>query len=330
MVEILRVIFALLVIICHIRKECPEINSYLFSFFHTSSIYFDYAVEMFFMIGGFFLYRRIQVEQTSKLIFKTWERLIPALLIAFIILACCGVSNFKRIPVVMALTAGTGIHGSPVGWGDYYCGVYFWCTCLFAAMFCISRKGGWIGIIALMYLGIMFKYNIKVERNLYFDFIGRDLMRGILNMGFGMVAAFIAENLRISRRLPIRMFCTVVEVYCLYYLFTYMARTPHAHISYWEMDILAAILLISICTSAGYISSILNKCRHIQYLSRYAYATFVGQMVSMGLIVKYKHFGWEYPYAAAFVMLGAIAFGILEYHLVEKKLVPKIRQYVCS
>ena len=332
-IEFLRIWLMSCVFIVHAMSGRPAFRNWALSLVHSSSEYFNYAVECFFIIGGFFLYKRlVACNAPFQIIRKTYMRLLPALLFAYIILILACTRDIWHFPALLAMTQGIGFHGMPIGAGDYYCGVYFWVTVLFVGLFAYSPKKGWLGLIILIYITLMFRINAKPGGSNkdwlnFYTFIGKDLCRGIFSMGIGVIAGFLSERIKLSRKTPVRIFFTGFEALCLLGLFNYIVRPKHVHFSYYEMEVLFALLLISISLSQGYISAFFNRIHQVMYVSRYVYPAFVGQMITMGIIRKYNNFGWNEWYSATFVICGGILLGIIEYHLVEKYLLPKILNY---
>lgn len=80
-IEFLRIFFVFFIILGHIMERYPEINQHTLAFFHTKAMYTSFGVEFFFIIGGFFLYKRmLSAPNIFDLIKKIYTRLIPALL----------------------------------------------------------------------------------------------------------------------------------------------------------------------------------------------------------------------------------------------------------
>lgn len=98
--------------------------------------------------------------------------------------------------------------------------------------------------------------------------------------------------------------------------------------SFWEMEVVFAILMISIKSSYGYISTMLNRCCKIQYVSRYTYSIFLGHIVPIRLLLSSPNkFGLSESNCTLLIFGGAIVIGIIEYHLIEQKLVPYLKKY---
>lgn len=280
-IEFLRVFFVFFVILGHCMQISSELNYYVLKFFHTEKMQTWFCVEFFFIIGGFFLYRKIISAQTIwDLIKNIYLRLFPGLL--FIFLLCVVIQPFSiyKLPLILSLTTGLTIPGDATGWGDWYVGVYFWCSLLFIALFYNNIKQGFLWTAILSYFALCLKFNAPYEgfMKTYYTIVGNLLIRGIYSMGLGMAAAFLAEKISFVDRKGVRFFFTVVEGLGLFLIFNYIVRASHNHLNFWGMEIVFAVLLICIANSLGYFSTILNNMSKIQSVSRYSYSVFLGHI----------------------------------------------------
>ena len=145
-------------------------------------------------------------------------------------------------------------------------------------------------------------------------------------MMLGMVAAFISQNLSFHKGKLLRIAATILEGTVLYMLFDYMTYS-RVRFSSLEVELALTLLMVSVAHSLGYISSIFNRVRWIQFFSRYTYPFLMGHAVMIKCVQKYAS-SLDNHYKAAMVIGGGILLGVIEYHLIERFLVPKIRSYL--
>ncbi len=327
MIEFLRIFFIFFVILGHTFKY-PEVKQTAYEIFHAKDMHTGFGVEFFFIIGGFFLYRRMMKSNSAfDLIKKIYFRLFPALLLIFL----CGVFFFNisiyRFPSVAALTTGLTIPGEVTGWGDWYVGTYFWCCCLFIGLFSLSPKTGFLWTGVLIYFSVCLRFNAPYDgwMKTYYTIIGNQVVRGIYSIGLGIAAGFLAEKLCFQKTRLLSFLFTIFEALCLVCVFNFLGRSNHCRFNFLEMEIAFALLLVSISHSLGYISSFLNKMDKICLISRYVYPVFLGHIVPLRILNDNNSFGLDGITSALVIYAGAIVIGIFEYHLIEKRLLPFLK-----
>ncbi len=329
-IEFLRIFFIFFIILGHIMERYPEIKSGVLSFLHTKEMNTGFGVEFFFIIGGFFLYKRIlSPYNTFELIKKIYVRLVPALLFIFLICSVSKTVGFSHFPAILSLCTGLTIPGEITGWGDWYVGVYFWCSLLFIGLFRNNIRQGFLWTAVLCYLTLCLKFNAPYDgwMKTYYTVIGNQVVRGVYSMGIGIVAAYLSDKVKVSKKKGVALFFTAFEVYCCVAIFNYVARSSHSHVNFWEMETLFAALLICIANSLGYVTKYLNKFSKIQLVSRYAYPIFLGHIPFIKFLIQHPDYGFNYTTCGLIILGGAITTGVIEYHLVEKRIVPWVTLY---
>ena len=80
-IEFIRIVLVFAILWLHSLLSCSK----LLAEYPFRGAHMNHAVEFFFIIGGFFLYRRIISNRSScELICKTYWRFLPGLLFAFL------------------------------------------------------------------------------------------------------------------------------------------------------------------------------------------------------------------------------------------------------
>lgn len=329
-IEFLRVFFVFFIILGHIMRQNHFIKENVLNFFNTKTMHTWFVVEFFFIIGGFFLYNRIlSTPNIFTLIKKIYTRLLPPLLFVFFLCVISGTCSFNKFPTILSLTTGLTIPGEVTGWGDWYVGVYFWCSLLFISLFSNNLRQGFLWASALSYITLCLKFNAPYDgwMKTYYTVIGNQLVRGIYSMGLGITAAYLSDKVRIIDKIGVTLFFGAFEIYCLISIFTYIARASHTPFNFWEIEIIFALFLISTANSLGFISKYLNKVKKIHLISRYSYPIFLGHIPFIKFLLQHQNCGFNDTTFGLIIMEGAILTGVIEYHLIEKKVVPWITKY---
>lgn len=296
-IEFLRIFFVFFIILGHIMEMYPEVKTNVLAFLHTKEMNTWFGVEFFFIIGGFFLYKRIQIAPSNfELIKKIYIRLMPALLFVFLVCLVWGTNNpklyFSKFPLVLTLTAALGFSKEATGWGDWYVCTYFWCCLLFIGLFSNNLKQGFLWTALLSYFTLCLKVSAPYEgwMKTYYTIIGNEFIRGVYSMGLGITAAYLSDKARFADKKVVSIFFTIREAYCFVAIFNYIARASHNRFSFFEMEIIFALLLICIENSLGYITSYLNKFSKIQLISKYTYSILLCHIPCMSILWSHDHY----------------------------------------
>ncbi len=114
----------------------------------------------------------------------------------------------------------------------------------------------------------------------------------------------------------------------LFMLFNYMLRSSCVRYSPIAVEFIVAAMLISTAHSWGYISAFFNRLSGVMYISRYCYSLFLVQAALVTFFRLNHNFGLEAHTCSLIIFGAAIPLVLIEYHLVEKWLVPKLRNYL--
>ena len=337
-VEFLRIFLIFCVLFLHATDGTEVLRKYL-SLFHTSSHHLWRSVECFFIIGGFFLFRNLYHSGETTVfqrIQKLWWRLVPGLVFSFVILCVIdrGVS-WRHFTICLFNIPDFGLAPGTIGWGEYFIGSYFFVSCLLIGLFTHYRRAAWLFIGIVCYLLISLQVHVKTTPSVnafggvYLSSIGDGLVRGFIGMSLGALGAFLSENIKLSRRFGIHLVATVYEGLALFILIDYLvAGSENFRFTLLEIELMFTILLISIAQNLGYISSLLNRMNWVMYASRYTYSFLVAHIVFVRCARLSAVCFLSAENKAIMIIGGGILLGVIEYHLVEKFLVPKMRTYL--
>ncbi len=334
-IELLRIIFILAIAVHHMLNMCPGLHEFLKTLFHTKAMHLNYGIDPFFIIGGFFLHRTLIRNKIRPLdhVKKLWIRLFPAMAFAFIILVFVGNKPWWRFVDFLFFLPGTGIVPAVIRNSEWFICVYFWISCLMIGLFNFSKNGAWIIAGLLAYLatslvlhGVPVRYTENVDK-IYYSVVSIGTCLGLRCICLGMLASWISENLVFSMKHMFRLVATSFEVIAFYMLFSYMFRGSHVKYTPLEVDLVFSLLMLSLASGQGYISAVLNRMTWIQFFSRYTYSFLMGCAIMMQCVHKLRIM-LNYDNKGIIVIGGGILLGIIEYHLIEKFLVPKIGNYL--
>ena len=335
-VEFLRLFLILSVFLVHVGDWIdPELKRSVLRLCNTQAWHLADAVRYFFIIGGFFLYRKAMKIETGTVcrgICKLWIRLMPGIIFFYALLVAVGCESGWTFPFAFFPTAGHGVAGALVGYSDWFMGVYFIASCLILGLFATNRQSAWLWLIAGMLVSWWIERNAHAGKGwghagTYYGFLAGGTIRGISCMGLGMVAAYLSEQWNLRRTVFLRVLASVLEFGALCMLVGYMCYPSRAKYDPIAVELVVAALLISASRSWGIISAVLNRCSGVTYLSRYTYSL----LLTQGALVHYFRFNHNFGmsgHTCAWIILGAaVPLVLVEYHLIEGWLVPKIKRF---
>ena len=330
-IEFLRVFFVFIIIFGHCMQCYPEIKSLVYNFFKSDLVPTWFCVEYYAIIGGFLIYYNWKKEvNLFDRIKHVYIRLVPAVLLLYVLGLIFGLVTESNLPFVLTMTQGLSIPiADAIGWGDWFAGAYFWSSCLLISLLFYFKDKAFLYILPLIYVCLVMQHHTQapIWMTSFHSIIGSEFLRIVYCMGIGMVAAFVSKNIEISKRKLSVFFASILEAICLYICFK---KIIYGTMFFGITAILSlGIFLALAANSAGYISMFFNKMRKIYYVSRYSWSIFIGHAFVLTLIQKRlsHYFNIDWISACISVFIGAIIFGIFEYHVIEKRLVPWVLNY---
>lgn len=334
-VELLRVLFILSIVVFHVTQKSPSIKNSLLSFFHATYQHLGFGADLFFVIGGFFLYKRvIKPISVGKTVYKIYGRLLPGLLFAFLVCVIIHSRSFSYLPLVLSMSGVSGLFkssGDILGWGDWFMYTYFWCCCLYIVLFSFSFRLGILSVLILSYFTIALRLHADYPGwgGVYYTIIGADIIRGVYGIGIGLIAAHISRIYPFRSSFIIKSICTALEIYLLVLVLGYLVGKSAMSHSFWEIELYLALLLIICDGSRGWISTLFNNFKFIQHFSKYTYSILIGHIVTMNFVFFTLNKPNNWTSLEGTIVIGAgIVLAIMEYHFVEKWLVSKIKNYL--
>ncbi len=332
-IEFLRIFAIFSVILLHVGSHIDtDLKKLILEALHSNTWHLHYAVELFFLIGGFFLYHGLSKHPALTIfarIKKLWLRLIPGMLFAFVVLAGIGRKDWWDFTFVLPLLSGTALPPHTLQWGDWFIGTYFWSSCLYLGILSLKGPSKWVWVGILVYVSLrLYGKDMKIPTpfNVVFWI---DMLRSVSCMGLGITAAFLRDRLPSPHSIPARISLTGLEGLLLYMLFNSLYRASRVHFSLVEILVSFMLLLICFTLNAGYISTFLNRMKGIWLISRYTFSFLIAHMIMMGMTLHFKGFHWSPTNQAIFVIGGGILLGIIEYHIVERLFSKLTKRLIC-
>ncbi len=336
-VECLRIFLILSVFLVHVGDWIDaEMKKSILGFFGTSKWWLAFAVYPFFIIGGFFLYGRLSKEEAIDVfshIGKLWVRLTPGVIFCYALLVTLGARNWWAFPFCLFPSCGYGLYPGHilVGYSEWFIGVYFVTCRLFIALFATMRRGAWILICVLMLICWCTQISIKSGSvlkcgGMYYGFLTPELTRAISCVGLGMIAGYLSAHWSPRTSISLRLVATAIEGLAIFMLFNLMYRTSLVHYHFIAVEIITAALLISAAHSWGYISSLLNRCSGIIYVSRYTFSLFIIQGMLVHFFRFNHNFGMDGHICSLIIFGAAVPLVLTEYHIIEKRITPAIKR----
>lgn len=332
LIELLRIVFIFLIITGHIACTITDANDSVYSFLGLKywKVYY-FAVELFFITGGFFLYKTIEKTNSPlKIIKKYYLRLLIPLLFVFILSLMCGFVSLEQFPLILTMVLETGIHSEIIYWGDWYPCIYFWSICLFTGIFFTCKKQSMMLTIIILFVIFSVLYHIPCQKfsETYLNFIPYAFLRGISSVGLGVMAAYLSSlfpKILHNKNIIINSLFTAIEITCLAYTFAYLLNLKSFYS--FSVQIMFSLMLIATFNFPGYITKCFAKLKFIPKLSKYVYPVFISQIFCINIVACLNSI-YEKPAnetAIVLIYIYIIALGAFEYHVIEKWLIPNLK-----
>lgn len=328
-IELLRIIMTFFIMLGHFMLNMPKLNAEINAkFFHQTF----WGVEAFFIIAGYFLYNRIlQNKTTPGQMFKgLYWRLLPALLITFLILCPFSLAKLDNIFTILFLLPGMSVYGQVYGWGDWFIGVYFWVMMFYFVLLTTTENRRMLIVCALVYISLCLKVNLAPMANnlmstytpldgTYHGIVGVSFVRGVYGIGLGILTRAAVEWLHITPNKSERNIFTILEL--ALFILTICFVGGDYKIYFVNFSLAFCILLFCFAQGLGYFSAALNRMRIFENIAKYSYSVFVVHAAVVLLFIKYGLFQKETPEVLLAAYVVSIILGWLEYQLVEKRIV---------
>lgn len=340
-IEFFRFILIMAIVLFHISNIIKGYNIPFFKYVFANTRYSFAAVEMFFVIAGFFLFYTMNLKQDfydfvkHKLI-----RLFPVILFVFV----CGyiISAFTPLEMkhyenfwALILVQNLGITKAYTDIGaTWYISCLFWTSCLYFYMY-KNIKTEYFNII--LSIAIIFCISYIVHSPIigpichYAVFLNCGMLRAISCMGLG----YFIWNIYCSKLIKIKtlnlnlvqtLLITVLEGYLTVFIIQNILIKKMDYNNYFILVFAFIILFICLLIKKGYVSKLLDN-NFSRFIGRYVYSILITHEMVIRLIVKFfkpshRDLIINHPYLyflSLFILI--IIIGIITHHLVEKRII---------
>lgn len=343
-IEFLRFVFSVIIVYFHIlhnnvfkwlggaENATPFLNRLA-----EKSQYAGFAVECFFILAGYFLYKTYYKNpnlQVKKFVYDKIARLWPVLFFTLAIFVVFYyqpfMPNFFNILFLQCIGISKDFSGP-----TWYISPFFWVMVFyFVLLKCIENKkicNIIIGVIT--YFSYVFLVNRFFGRETVNGFISLGLLRALGGIGVGYLIAVCLESIKsmpsVKRFKPTKLqdfaisaVITVGEIGSLAMLIQHFFDFDNAYENHFVVVIAFSILLVCMVSAKGLISRICNN-KLFGFLGKYSYSIYVMQQFSFLILRDYVWKSTDYilSHGLRCVLISvavAVAIGVATYYLVEK------------
>lgn len=344
-VEFVRFIFAVVIVYFHILHSNIRVAAMdlpIYGRFYENSAYAGAAVECFFIISGYFLYKSFQRRPNISVLefaYNKFARLWPV--IAVYLLICLIFFDYNGYDCLYHLfflqSAGFKTHVTGIPW--YISPLFIVMIFMFAFYKNTKDKKKYNLFLALL---VYFSYVMVINDNPHI--FGRDniygifsaaVLRAIAGMGLGYLIAVaqkqiagldFVKNLKGRRVENVLIFIAVsaIEVTSFYYLMRYFFDSKNSIDQQFYVVIIFTVFFSCLLTGKGIFTLLFNnKC--FGFLGKYSYSIYIMQQIAFNIL---KQTFWQntdyvsshFVRTIAISTVFAVAFGIVAYYAVEKPL----------
>ncbi len=334
-VSIFRFIFILAIALTH-TKALLDYNIPVFNHIVKHIGYSHTAVELFFVISGFFLFYTTNFKQDFYTFIKhKFIRLMPVILFVWMIryiLSWMSVIEIPKYETIWGLfclqNIGITLNYNTIG-ASWFVSCVIWVSCLFFYSYKNLKKEHFNILLAaaivfcLAYLihspaiGTVFNYQI---------FINCGMLRAISCMGIGYFLWNIYNDKLIQIK-NINLFKTILitglEGYLIVFIVQNVLFRSMNYPNYLLLVLLFSVLFLLLLIKKGFISKLLENNFSV-FLGKYAYSIMISHETLRDVFknvvdIRFKDFIINYPVLyLVIIFLSYIVFGVLIYHFVEK------------
>ena len=343
-IEFLRVMGCFSIVALHlfhsweINKSFPNID--IFNKLYVTTSKGEVAVDLFFILSGFFLLLTFDKNKTicgflKAKIFRLYPVFIYMLILAFVF-HFFGLLHFDLYNNILALFgfSGTGLafdSGNIVSF--WYVSSMLWGLLLY---FYILKYYDKKHINLFAALVIFFSYTFMIHANngiirnhlvTYSNCFNSGLLRALGGISIGYLIAYWYKNNieNINKYIPSiksMLFLTIVEFLCLFFIINNLMFHKIKFNNDFIFIIIFTLIVIIFLINKGFISKILNNDIWVQ-IGKYTFSLYMTHSMVIR-IFKYALWKTTHDFFAihpilniAIVLISVLLFGIFTYHFIE-------------
>lgn len=337
-IDFFRFLFIMAIALSHTKILLKTYDTPIFKYITENIRYSHYSVELFFIIGGFFLFYTMNLKYDFYQFVKhKLIRLMPVLLFGLLLFYVLSwftplkVSRYDNIWALFLLqNIGITHHYASVG-ASWFVSCLFWVSSLFFYAYKNLKKELFniiLAIIVILCASCLANDRTIATINNYNRIFNAGVLRAIMSMGIGYFLWNIyCDKLIKIKNITIKLFpkllITALEGYLTVFILQNVLFKSSTYNNYLILPLLFSVLFVLLLIKQGYISKFLNN-RFSQFLGKYVYSLMLTHETIRTVILKmfnpaHKHFMVNHPVLYLVMVFGSyIIVGILTYYLVEK------------
>ncbi len=344
-IEILRIIGCLAIILLHMfswmKTQHVFSDIYFYDKLMTMTSNGQKAVDLFFMLSGFFFAYKLNIAESfvdffKKKIIRIYPTLLFCMLLVFFI-SLTGAFKFKFYSNIMDFLCLNGT-SLVLTYGNmsvfWYVSAMLWTFALYLYLFKNFEKKK---VNLFIFLTIFFCYTfiihakhgqINNHAQTFYNIFNIGMMRALGGIGLGyFIAEWYKDNIDFIKNLILsfktRLVLTGLEFMCLYFIINNLML----HKLQYKNDMIFIVVFVCIIVlfilKQGFISKYLN-CNFWSSISKYTYSLYMTHSIVIktfkGLLYEpHPEIAYLHPYWILMLQIFVILIlGIFTYHFVEK------------
>ncbi len=345
-IDFLRIVGCLVIIIFHLAGHLntdPYKDISIYNSFYQMSREGHFAVDLFFIISGFFFACKLNIKQSVfQFIRHKLIRLYPVLIFLIVLSFLISLTGIIKWHYYSNLLGIFGVLGTGLAYKikQFHAGQFWYCTSMLYAMLFIfglrknfekQKVNFFIGVLIFLTYSFIIQAksgNINGIGDTFFYVFNMGMLRAIGGVGIGyLIGDWYKDNKEKVEAFKVNIksyfFISMVEFMCVFFiindLMLHRVRTRDTLIFIY---VFALCVFLFVCKK-GFISKILDKQIYTN-LAKYTYAIFMGHLIVFRIygntVLKYCP-NWVHTYPIinfALIILISILFGVLIYHFVER------------
>ncbi len=335
-IDIFRFLFILAIALTHTKPVFSDFNIPIFNYIVNRIGFSHIAVELFFVISGFFLFYTTNFKQDFYTFIKhKFIRLMPVILFVWAIkyilcwMSVIKIPNYETIWGIFCLqNIGITLNFNTIG-ATWFISSMVWVSCLFFYSYKNLKKEHFNILLALAVIFclayLIHSPSIATVHN-YQVFLNNGILRALSCMGIG----YFLWNIYNDKLIKIKnitlfqtLLITALEGYLIVFIIQNVLFRSMSYSNYLILVLLFCVLFSLLLIKKGFFSKLLDNNFSV-FLGKYAYSIMISHEALRDLFqnivnIKYKDLIIAHPVLyLAIIFLSYIIAGILIYHFVEK------------
>ena len=339
-IEILRFLFALVIVCVHLPGEIFKSFSNSISLYNTLQLNFHWAslpVDFFFIISGFFLFLTTNFNQNFiDFAKKKLIRFMPIIVFVLILKILCSlftpisVHHFENVFTLLNLqNVGLTFRNGDVP-ASWFVSSLFWTLCFYFYLYkCVNKKLYNLITACIVFFCYSFWIHSKGINYLNIEYIfNRGMIRAFAGVGFGyFLSMMYKDNIEVIKTKVLNIWQKLLVTAAELYLFCFVFYYTCFHKTNYDNPLIMVISFVGLfclfIAKKGYLSQILENNISV-FFGQFAFSIFLTHQLILKLWHVYvckAHSIWviDHPVLNLILLfIVIILFGIFTYYFVEK------------